>query len=143
MKLFWFILKWLAGLFKSSPIVNNLQIVHKKITPQEPANPLMAKDVIDDYISFTCAGQIMILRKNEKKYFDSFPRPERRRMAKNFGKAVKSGRIKLMEINGKIIALKNKDYGNDRRTNKKDTPTKQSGFNKVRPGPRGTQVKIG
>jgi len=135
MKLFRFILKWLVGLFKSpeSNITQRSVITHpeKSATP-----PIMAKDVIDDYISFPYAGVTLTLRKGEKKVFDQMPRQERRKMAQRFKTAVRKGRIKLVTIEGKTIAIKNKDYGTDKQTNKKDTPPGKHGLDKTRPGTR-------
>jgi len=136
MKLFWFILKWLAGLFKSSKSNITQQSVTCSTLPEESAIPLMAKDVIDDYISFPYAGVELTLRKGEKEIFDQMPRQERRKMAQRFKAAVRKGRIKLITIEGKTIAFKNKNYGIDRRTNKKDPSYGEHGFNKTGPPPR-------
>lgn len=140
MKLFRFILKWLAGLLKSPE--SNITQRQISITPsKESAKLLMAKDVIDDYISFPYAGVELTMRKGEKKIFDKLPRQERRKMAQRFKTAVRKGRIRLITIEGKTIALKNKNYGTDKRTNKKDPSPGKHGFDKIGPHPRRNQTK--
>lgn len=132
MKLFRFILKWLAGLFNPSKINITQRSTIRDSAIKGSAEPLMAKDVIDDYISFNYAGVTLILRKEEKKIFDGMPRGERRKMAHRFNAAVRKGRIKLVTIEGKTIAIKNKNYGADKRTNKKDMSTGKPGLGKIK-----------
>ena len=136
MRLFRFIQRWLAGLFKSSKVSITQQSTTPITPPRESAALLMAKDVIDDYISFPYAGVELTLKKDEKKIFDQMPRQERRKMAQRFKAAVRKGRIKLITIEGKTIAFKNKNYGTDKRTNKKDPSHGKHGFDKTGPLPR-------
>jgi len=97
-----------------------------------PGTSLTALDVIDDYISFPYCGIELTLKKEEKERFDKLSRKERRKMAHRFKDAVKKGKIKLIKIGGKTIAVINKNYGTNKQRDKEGTPPGEQCFDKTR-----------
>lgn len=125
MGFFLFIKNWLSGFFSKEDFTIPED-------PDIPDIPKTARDVIDDYISFPYCGVEMTLRKDERSFFDSLPREEKRKMAYRFKDAIKSGRIKLIETDGKTIAVINKNYGTDKQGNKEGAPRGEQCLNKTR-----------
>ncbi len=117
--------KWFFGLFsrKDFTILEG---------PDIPHIPMTARDVIDDFISFPYCGVELTLKKSEKEKFDKLPREERRKMAHRFKDAIKKGRIKLIKTDGKTIAVINKNYGTNKRTDKESAPPREQRSNKIR-----------
>ena len=71
-----------------------------------------AVDVEKNYKCIKYKGIWINLRLNEIAQFNALSRKDKRAMAKRFEILEKKGKIKFVEINGKAICVKNKDYAN-------------------------------
>jgi len=78
--------------------------------PVSRPDPPKATDVIKEYTVITYNGQKINLRKSELLMFKNMSRQNKRAMANRFKIMEKKGQIRFEEINGNIVAIKNKDY---------------------------------
>lgn len=78
--------------------------------PVSKPDPPKAIDVVNEYIVIDYKGQYINLRKTELLMFDKLSRKDKRAMATKFKVMEKKGQIRFEEINGKTVAIKNKDY---------------------------------
>lgn len=81
----------------------------------KPTDPKQDKlkllDVEDKYICLDYKGQLINLKKTELDAWNALARSDKRAMAMRFRTMVRQGKIRFEEVNGKIICIKNKDYG--------------------------------
>jgi len=75
------------------------------ITPQPKAT-----DVLNQWICVEYKKQWVSLRKNELTAWNRMGRKDKRAMAKRFETLQKKGHLKFVEIKGKMICIKSKDY---------------------------------
>lgn len=78
--------------------------------PVSRPEPPKATDVVNDYVVIKYNGQMINLRKSELLMFHKMSRQNKRAMANRFKILEKKGQIRFEEINGKMVAVKNKDY---------------------------------
>lgn len=78
--------------------------------PVSEPEPLRATEVSHNYTVITYSGQQINLLKTEVPAFYAMSRKDKRAMALRFKTMQKKGSIRFEEINGKVIAIKNKDY---------------------------------
>lgn len=88
------------------------------VKPTSKPEPLKAVDVVNHYTVITYKGQRINLRKSEVAAFNALSRKDKRAMAKRFEVMQKKGQIKFQEINGTIVAIRNKDYESRTSSNK-------------------------
>jgi hypothetical protein len=83
-----------------------------KPTSKQKIQPLIPKavEVIDEYIIITYKEQKINLRKCEVDRFNALSRKDKRKMSQKFADAERKGAIRFETINGKVVAIKNKDY---------------------------------
>lgn len=81
-----------------------------KPIPEKPIR-VMAEQVFDEYKIITYHGQRINLHINELPMWAKMSRKEKRVMAAKMGKQERKGLIRFEEINGKLICIKNKNYG--------------------------------
>ena len=81
--------------------------LEKPLTP--PPQP-KAVDVVDQYIVTKYHNQNICLRKTEIQAWNRMDRKNRRAMARKFEMMEKRGEIRFEKINGRMVAIKNKDY---------------------------------
>jgi hypothetical protein len=100
--------------------------------PLEPK----ATDVSEYYTVVTYRGQMINLHNSELPVWSHMSRYDKRGMARKFEKLEKEGKICFVEMDGKMICVKNKDYGQSRNKSGKGTPgsRKQPNITKVRSG---------
>ena len=108
----------------------------KKIFWLRPTDLPKAAEVESEYVVLDYKGHLINLKKSEVIPFNAMSRKDKRAMALRFDKLVKEGKIRFETINGKMIAIKNKDYGakdnlQQQRTDKAG-PGKQPGKTKKR-----------
>ena len=89
-------LQWLKKLFLMRGVVKT--------------KPPKAIDVIDQWVVIKYHNQNICLRKREIDWWNRLDRKDRRAMAKRFQVMENKGKIRFQEINGRIVAIKNKDY---------------------------------
>ena len=89
-------LQWLKKLFLMRGVVKTK---HPKAT-----------DVIDQWVVIKYHNQNICLRKREIDCWNRLNRKDRRAMARRFQIMEDKGKIRFQEINGRIVAIKNKDY---------------------------------
>jgi predicted HD phosphohydrolase len=80
------------------------------IKPVSRPEPLKATDVINQYVVIEYKGQKINLRKTELLMFENLSRQQKRAMARKFEIMEKKGQIRFEEINGKLTAIRNKNY---------------------------------
>jgi len=78
--------------------------------PVSKPDPLKATDVVDQYVVIDYKGQKINLHKNHLLMFENLSRQQKRAMARKFEIMEKKGQIRFEEINGKLTAIRNKDY---------------------------------
>jgi len=78
--------------------------------PKEKPIRVKATEVAKEYMVVQYHGQRINLHKNEYPIWKRLGRKDKRAMAAKFTKQEKGGLIKFMEIEGKLICVKNKDY---------------------------------
>ena len=83
----------------------------KKTFWEKPTDRDKATDVESGYVVIDYKGHLINLRKSEVIAFNALSRKDKRAMALRFDKLVKDGKIRFEKLNGKKIAIKNKDYG--------------------------------
>jgi len=71
---------------------------------------LKAVDVLDRWYCIQYKRQWVSLRKSELVAWSRMSRKDKRAMAKRFEILQKKGHIKFVEIKGKMICIKSKDY---------------------------------
>jgi len=92
--------------------------------PISKPEPVKAIAVVDEYITINYKGQPISLRKSELQAFNALSRKDKRAMSKRFETLQKKKQVIFQDINGKVVAIWNKDYENRRqnprqqRTNK-------------------------
>ena len=92
--------------------------------PISKPEPIKATAVVDEYITIDYKSQLISLRKSELQAFNALSRKDKRAMAKRFETLQKKKQVIFQDINGKVVAIWNKDYENRRqnprqqRTNK-------------------------
>ena len=69
-----------------------------------------ASDVVDGYTIVVYHGAKINLRLSELPKFAAMSRSDKRQMADKFKAMEKKGKIKYVEINGKLVCVKNIDY---------------------------------
>lgn len=79
----------------------------------QPLEP-KATDVVDYYTCIKYKDQWIYLRNDEVEAFDNLSRKDKRGMAQRTAQMVKKGKLRFVEINGKMTCVKNKDYGQSR-----------------------------
>ena len=72
--------------------------------------PPKATDVIDQWVVIKYHNQNICLRKREIDWWNRLNRKDKRAMAKRFQIMEDKGKIRFQEINGRIVAIKNKNY---------------------------------
>jgi hypothetical protein len=82
----------------------------KKIFWIRPTDLPKATEVESEYVVLDYKGHLVNLKKTEVIAFNAMSRKDKRAMALRFDKLVKDGKIRFETINGKLIAIKNKDY---------------------------------
>lgn len=80
-----------------------------KVPTSKPA-PLKAAEVIDQWTVIKYRDQNICLHKNEIPLWNKLDRKDRRAMANKFKRMEEKGKIRFESINGKLVAIKNKDY---------------------------------
>ena len=80
-------------------------------SPQETVR-LKAKEVQHAYICIDYKGQLINLKKTEIASFNNLSRKKKREMASYFANQVKKGHVKFIDMDGKKICVKNRDYEN-------------------------------
>lgn len=88
---------------------------YKPIEEPVPDTPyrLKATDVVKEFVVVTYHGQRISLHQNELLLWNNkkiMTRKEKRAMASKFAKKEARGEIIFQEIDGKLVAIKNKDY---------------------------------
>ena len=78
--------------------------------PTGTPEPLKATEVLNHWIVIDYKGQFICLRDSELLMFDRLARKDKRAMAQKFEALEKKGRVRFEEINGKTVAIWNKDY---------------------------------
>jgi hypothetical protein len=78
--------------------------------PIAPPEPLKAVEVESQYVVIKYNGQRINLKKTEVRMFHAMDRKNKRAMVRKFATMERKGLIRFEEINGKTIAIKNKDY---------------------------------
>ena len=81
--------------------------------PVSPPAPLKAVEVLSEYVVIKYNGQRINLKRTELRMFHAMDRKNKRAMARRFATLEKKGLIRFEEINGKTIAIKNKNYGGE------------------------------
>jgi hypothetical protein len=79
----------------------------------QPLEP-KATDVVDLFTCIKYKDQWIELRNTELNSFRDLPRKDKRGMAQATAKLVKKGKLRFVEIDGKMTCVKNKDYGQSR-----------------------------
>lgn len=82
----------------------------KKIFWTRPTDLPKAVEVESQYVVIRYKDHLINLKKSEVIAFNAMSRKDKRAMALRFDKMVKEGKIRFETINGKLIAIKNKDY---------------------------------
>jgi hypothetical protein len=91
--------------------LQNLFWIRPTTQPLEPK----ATDMVDYYTCVNYKGQWVNLRTgDEVDAFDNLSRKEKRAMAQRTAVLVKKGKLRFVEIDGKMTCVKNKDYGQSR-----------------------------
>lgn len=78
--------------------------------PTEKDKPFKATDVQQQYVCIKYHDQWINMRRSEIGAWNRMSRKDRRGMAHRFATLEKKGKITFVEINGKMICVKNKDY---------------------------------
>lgn len=91
--------------------VGKLIVWIKKKLWVQPTEPDKAIDVESGYVVINYKGHLVNLKKTEVIAFNAMSRKDKRAMVFRFDKLVKDGKIRFETINGKLIAIKNKEYG--------------------------------
>lgn len=82
----------------------------KKTFWTRPTDRPKAVEVESEYVVLNYKGHLINLKKTEVIAFNAMSRKDKRAMALRFDRLVKEGLIRFETINGKSIAIKNKDY---------------------------------
>jgi len=81
------------------------------VKPTAKDRPLKATEVIKNYwVCVKYRDQWINLRKSEVPAWNKMGRKDRRAMAQRFAVMERKGKIKFVEIDGKMTCIKNKDY---------------------------------
>jgi lipase chaperone LimK len=80
--------------------------------PISKPEPVKATAVVDQYVVVDYKSQLINLRKSELAMFNALSRKDKRAMAARFKIMQKKGQIIFQQINGKTVAIRNKDYEN-------------------------------
>ena len=72
--------------------------------------PIKAKDVVNNWIVIKYHDQNICIRKSEIVMWNKLGRNDRRAMAQRFKVMEKKKQIRFQEIEGKTVAIWNKDY---------------------------------
>lgn len=75
--------------------------------------------ITKEYMVITYDGQRINMLKIEHPFWKKCSRKDKRAMAKKFGALEKSGKIRFETIEGELVAIKNKDYESDKKTDKR------------------------
>jgi hypothetical protein len=94
--------RWWYHYLLSNPVSEN--------TPLPKPEVPMITDVESEYEVITYQGQRINLHKSQIKQFEKLNRAHKREIKKNWGGDERKGRIKFIEVNGKTICVKNRDY---------------------------------
>jgi hypothetical protein len=94
--------------------------------PISKPEPVKATAVIDEYITIDYKSQLISLRKSELAAFNALSRKDKRAMANRFKILQKKKQVIFQDINGKVVAIWNKDYENRRQDTRKSR-TDQAG----------------
>ncbi|MCK4823445.1 hypothetical protein KA005_47275 [bacterium] len=87
-------------------------------TPQKKSDTeIKAKEVQHAYVCIDYKGQLINWKKDKVHEFNSMSRNQKRETANYYAIAVKKGRIKFVEIDGKMICVQNRDYETRARKN--------------------------
>ena len=78
--------------------------------PISKPEPVKATAVVDEYVTIDYKGQLISLRKSELQAFNALSRKDKRAMSKRFEIMQKKKQIIFQDINGKVVAIRNKDY---------------------------------
>lgn len=78
--------------------------------PTAEPKPLKATEVLHNYVCVKYHDQWINLRKSEIDAWNKLSRKDRRAMAQRFRVLEKKGKLRFVEINGKMTCIKNKDY---------------------------------
>ncbi|RLD59835.1 MAG: hypothetical protein DRI97_00100 [Bacteroidetes bacterium] len=79
-------------------------------TPTDEPEPFKATEVKHLYTCIKYKGQWVNLRNHEVAAFEAMARSDKRAMARRFEVMVRKGKLKFVEIEGKMTCVKNKDY---------------------------------
>lgn len=99
--------EWLQKWFWSKPTE---QVPEKK-------DQRKATEVQHAYVCIDYKGQFINWEKSRVHEFHSMSRKQKRETANNYAMAEKKGRIKFVEIDGKMICVQNRDYETRARKN--------------------------
>ena len=92
--------------------------------PISKPEPVKATAVVDEYVTIDYRGQLISLRKSELQAFNALSRKDKRAMAKRFETLQKKKQVIFQDINGKVVAIWNKDYENRRENPRKQRTNK-------------------
>jgi hypothetical protein len=79
--------------------------------PVSKPEPPKLTDVQKNYVVIKYHNQMINLHVNEIPLWNKMNRHDRRGMARRFEEMEKDGRIRFEKINGRMICIKNRDYG--------------------------------
>jgi hypothetical protein len=88
----------------------------KPVQKPEHTPPLKIKavEVAHAYMVVQYHGQRVNMLKDEYPFWKAMNRKDKRAMANKFAKMEKEGKIRFEEVEGKVIAIKNKSYGDEK-----------------------------
>ena len=76
-----------------------------------------ATEVQHAYVCIDYKGQLINWKKDKVQEFHSMSRSQKRETANNYAMAEKKGRIKFIEMDGKMICVQNRNYEDRARKN--------------------------
>ncbi len=86
--------------------------------PTDEPEPFKATEVSHLYTCIRYKGQWVNLKNEEIPLFEAMARFDKRAMAQRFAILVKKGKVKFIEIDGKMTCIKNKNYAADQENTK-------------------------
>ena len=92
--------------------------------PVSKPEPLTAKEVVKNWTIVVVKGQRIALHEHEVPMFNAMSRKDKRQMALRVKAQEERGEIKFVEIDGKVMCVRNLDY--QRRVEKKKA--EESGY---------------
>lgn len=95
--------RWWSNYLRSNPL-------SVKGPLPEPEVPMLT-DVANEYEVITWQGQRINLHKTlEKPRFDKMNRDQKRTVKENWKRMERKGKVKFIEVNGRLICILNRDY---------------------------------